>query len=253
MLKPPGSITPVRPRRLSSRKNLRVPSTCSAKFGVGQAREQRGDGGTRHRAGGLAVGIALQLRPAGQVGVRLDLQRVQRGLRQHRPGVEPLHVDRMAGRRGGELGLRRPALLLELLLGPAAGDDQPAAGPARVARLAHAAERFLQRRGADPVHLGGEAERGADRVHVRIDQARDHRAALQVDHAGRLARQLADFRIGSDRENAVAVGPQAPRAPRTRSSPASTLPLTSTVSAGCANAVPAKRKQTRTLSALIRP
>ena len=35
MPKPPGSMTPVRPRRLSSEKNFFVPSTCSSNEGLG--------------------------------------------------------------------------------------------------------------------------------------------------------------------------------------------------------------------------
>ena len=79
----------------------------------------------------------------------------------------------MVGRGGGDLGLGRAAVFRELPLGPAAGHDQPGALRRPFGGGADAVERLGERAHADPVHLGGEGEAGADGVDVGIDQARE--------------------------------------------------------------------------------
>ena len=54
MLKPPGSITPVSPSRLSSRKKRRVPSTFSSKVGVGSRANNP-----------VMVGLSPRIQPVG--------------------------------------------------------------------------------------------------------------------------------------------------------------------------------------------
>jgi hypothetical protein len=92
---------------------------------------------------------------------------------------------------GDEFGLRRPSIFPELLHVPAAGDDEPRARLHRFRRVGDARERVDERRRAYPVDLGGKRLRRADGVQVRVDQARDHRAALQIDDARLWSGELA--------------------------------------------------------------
>ena len=194
-----------------------------------------------------AARVALEAAAVRDVGVARELQRPQPVVGQHRPAVAELHVDGVVGRRRLELGLRRAALLRELLLVPAAGHDQPAAARHRLRRLADAPERLLHRARADPVDLGREAQRRADGVEVRVDQARDDRAALDVDRPRPGACQLADGRRRPRRHDTpVANGERLDD--RLRSSTVTTLPLTRTVSAFCADACPVKSAATSAAS-----
>ena len=99
------------------------------------------------------------------------------------PAVAELDVDRIIGRGRDQFRLRGPSILRELLGGPAARDNQPGTRRHAVRRLAHTIQSLGKRASADPIDLGGEAERGANGVHVGINQARDYGAALQIDHA----------------------------------------------------------------------
>ncbi len=72
---------------------------------------------------------------------------------------------------------------------------------------ANAIQRFGERSRADPIHFGAEAERGANGVHVRIDQAGDHGASFQIDHARLLPGHLAQIGGRADGDDpAVAHG-----------------------------------------------
>src|SRR5207302_3493178 len=94
---------------------------------------------------------------------------------------------------------------LKLIDVPAAGNDQPRSWLHGPCCITDASERFSQRPCADPIHFGAEAERGANRVQVGIDQTWDHRAALQIDGACRWTGQLADIRRAASHKNAAAV------------------------------------------------
>jgi hypothetical protein len=121
---------------------------------------------------------------------------------EHRPPVAKLHVDRVVGSSGRELGLRRPAILLELLDIPATGHDQPRARLHRPRGGADAAVALLERARADPVDLGAEAQRRANGMEVRIDQAGNDRAAAQIDHARGRTGELANLGRRPDRRDA---------------------------------------------------
>ena len=87
-----------------------------------------------------------------------------------------------------------------------------------------------ERRRADPVHLGAEAERRANRVQVRVDEAGDDRSALQIDDASLRARELANVRRAADGRD-LAVADRERFAVENWPSTVRILPLTSTVSA----------------------
>ncbi len=165
------------PSRLSSRKNAFVPSTCCAYVGRGS----RSNSATIALLPpviapvGLPAASRSSLPPAGRSAVALDPELREARVGQERPAVAELHVDGATGRRGLELGLRRPPPLRELQLVPAARNDQPCAGLARARGGADSRECLGQRARADPVHLARERERGADRVQVRVDQTRGSR------------------------------------------------------------------------------
>jgi hypothetical protein len=107
----------------------------------------------------------------------------------------------MVRRRGDELCLRRAPLLLELLLGPAARDNDPFPGFCRACGRADALHRLRYRLRADPVHFGRVEQSGPDRVHVGIDQAGNHGAPAELDHLSLGSRELADFGVAADRKD----------------------------------------------------
>jgi hypothetical protein len=115
-----------------------------------------------------------------------------------------LYVNRILRSDRDQFSLRRPAVLLELLRVPSTSHDQPRAWLHRPRRILHAAERLLEGADADPVHLGREAERGANGVQVRIDETRDHGAPAQVNHARLRASQLAHLGRRTERCDASA-------------------------------------------------
>ena len=231
-----------------------MPSTCSSKVGRG----------SRSNSAMIApwppvmapVGLPLasfsNRPPGGRSASLLMFSALIAARRQHRPAVPELHVDGVVRRRGHELRLRRPPVLLELLHVPAAGDDQPRAGLSSCApRRGSAPSASAQRTRADPVHLGAEAERGANGVQVRVDQAGDHRAALQIDHARRRPGQLAHVRRAAERRDL----PVADRERFLRVERASTvtiLPLTRTVSGVCAAAGSALAIESNSTASAIR-
>jgi hypothetical protein len=153
-------------------------------------------------AGQIASQVALEAAACRQVGFTREAQRLVRERRQHRPRVSQLDVDRILRRDGDELGLRRPAVLLELLLVPSAGDDQPRPRLHRPRRVLHAAERFFERAHADPVHFRGEAEGGADRVQMGIDQTRNDRSSAEINHPRLRSGQLAHLGRRAKRHDA---------------------------------------------------
>ncbi len=94
-----------------------------------------------------------------------------------------------------------PPVLLELLDVPSASHDKPCAGFHCPGGRANSLERVGERRGPNPVHLGGKAESRANGVQVRVDEPRYHRPALQVDHARGRACQLSEIGARAKRDN----------------------------------------------------
>ena len=141
-------------------------------------------------AAGLAVGH-LELRVD---AAHRQRQRVQRRVR---PGAKG---DRMAGRRLVELGAGRIALLAQ-----ARDEDlrqrDPVPGLGRLGARAEVREHVL-----DGLHVrDGLLElvhRRARRMHVGIDQARQHRLAAEIDLLGARAGQLHDLGVRAGREDA---------------------------------------------------
>src|SRR4029450_7161916 len=100
--------------------------------------------------------------------------------------------------------LCRPPVFLELLHVPTAGDNQPRAWLHRARRVAYSTERFNDRCRANPVHLGTEAQAGAYRVKVRIDQAGNDGSTLKIDDPGFPICQLTHVGRRPDRKNPAA-------------------------------------------------
>ena len=59
-------------------------------------------------------------------------------------------------------------------------------------------QRLGERGCPDPVHFRAESLRGANRMHVVIDQPRNDRAALQINHARFRTRQFFHFRAAAE-------------------------------------------------------
>ena len=157
-------------------------------------------------AGRLVVAIARELAAGRHIVVVADVQRLHRLRRQQQPVIEMLDVDGIVGRSRGDLRRCRPALLGKLLLGPAAGDDDPGSGLLRLCSLTDFLQRVFQRGHADPVHLGAEGQRGADAVDVAVGEPWNHGAAAEVDQfctsAGELPHRCGgtggeDFAVGN--------------------------------------------------------
>ena len=110
----------------------------------------------------------------------------------------------MIGRGGGDLGLGRRRSFGELPLASSRRRPQATSPSGRLCGLvADAAERLGERAHADPVHLGRVGEAGADGVDVRVDQARDDRAAAEIDDARAGPGQRADLGRAADRRDAA--------------------------------------------------
>jgi hypothetical protein len=139
-LKPPGSITPVMPRRLSSEKNWRVPREVSASVGLGRRSNSAAD--PTISLCSQPVGLPLRVSCAVSLGGRASgaMPSASRRFRcQQQARIEELYPHRVVWRgRQHFLGVGRRRSF-ELLLGPAAGDHQPGAG--RDARPARAQAR----------------------------------------------------------------------------------------------------------------
>jgi hypothetical protein len=61
-----------------------------------------------------------------------------------------------------------------------------------------AAQCVGERGGANPVHLGAEAEGGTYRVHMRINQPGDDRSSLEIDRARLRTSESPDIRVAAD-------------------------------------------------------
>ena len=163
-------------------------------------------------AGRIVGAVAFELAAGRDIGVLADVQRGKRLRAQQQPVIEMLDVDRIVGRRRRHLGDGRPAFLLELLLGPAAGHDDPRAGFLGLRRLPDFFQRLLERGNADPVHLGAEGQRGADAMDMPVGKAGDHGAAAEVDQPGLVAGQFLHRRRGAGGQHPAAVRSPAPAA-----------------------------------------
>ena len=67
---------------------------------------------------------------------------------------------------------------------------------------------FTDRGHSHPVHFAAVSQTGADRMNVRIDQAWNDGAALQIDHLRARPRGFADIGCGANRENSSVVNRQ---------------------------------------------
>jgi hypothetical protein len=141
-------------------------------------------------AGRLVVAVARELATRRHIVVVADVQRLHRLRRQQQPVIEMLDVDGIVGRRCCDLRRCWPALLGELLLGPAAGDDDPGSGLLLLCSLTDLLQRVFQRGHADPVHLGAEGQRGADAVDVSVGESGNNRAATEIYQFCGLAGEL---------------------------------------------------------------
>ena len=121
-------------------------------------------------AGRLVLVVTLDGEPRGKPLLGIE-SLVGSGAHEH-AAVEKLYIDQVIGRGGNDLGLGRPPAFLELPLGPAAGDDEPASLRLGFRCGAETVERGSERARAGPVHLGGVGEPRADRVDVGVDQTR---------------------------------------------------------------------------------
>ena len=108
----------------------------------------------------------------------------------------------MLRRRRLHLLLRGATAFGKLQLRPAPRHDEPTARRQGARRVAQALQGFGDRGGAGPVNLGGVGEARADGVDMGIDEAGDHRAALQVDHHSLRRRRRAQGHALANRRDA---------------------------------------------------
>src|ERR1700758_3553084 len=78
-------------------------------------------------AGRLAVAVEFHLAAWNDIGIAADIELGHRLRRQQQPVIEMLDIDGMVARDIRDLLRVGAALLGKLLLGPAAGDDDPGA------------------------------------------------------------------------------------------------------------------------------
>ena len=127
----------------------------------------------------------------------------QGGAVEHRARVKVQHEHRGVGGGRVQLFQSRHALLGELKLGPAADHAHPMVHRRAPRLLAQHAHRVGERGHAVPPELEVVGEAPAYRVRVRIDQAGDHRAPVQLHHAGLGAPISHDRRGVAGRVNAA--------------------------------------------------
>jgi len=112
------------------------------------------------------------------------------------------HKDRRVGSGLVDFFQSWHAPLGELELRPPADHAHPLGRRRALCLLLQHTHGVGKRRHAIPTQLHIEVETTADYVEMAIIQARNDRAALQVDAAGRVRRKAHDFIAGAGRDNA---------------------------------------------------
>src|SRR5262249_5866590 len=165
--------------------------------------EQGRDGGVVavDPAGRLAGSVPFDLAARRHVGVVRNIERLEARGTQQRSRIKQLNIYGVVRRRGHKLGLSRPALLGELLLGPTTGHDNPLVWTCCTRRRRDTLHRLRDRTGTDPVDLSRVEQGRPNGVHVGIDQARDNGAAAEIDNPGGRPRGVGVFGGWADRRD----------------------------------------------------
>ncbi len=143
--------------------------------------------------------------PEGRSASDAIFRSLQSGSRKHGPAVPELHINRIVRRCRFEFGLRGTTSFLELICRPAATDDKPRARLHGRRRLTDSIHGFGDRGHTHPVHFAAVGQAGANRMNMRIDQARNNGAALKIDHLRARPRSFPDIRCCSNRQNSAVV------------------------------------------------
>ena len=96
-----------------------------------------------------------------------------------------------------QIRLRWPALFLELLRVPATRDDQPGTRLLRQGGFVDSAHGLDERCCSNPIHFRRKRLACTDGMDMGIDQTRNDRATLQVDHTRPRARLLSHIRVAA--------------------------------------------------------
>ena len=139
----------------------------------------------RHHPGGLPGRVLEHLAAERILGLGGEPHGRHRRPVHHRLVVEVLHPDRMVGRDRVEVSRRRLAVLGELALVPAARHHDPRAGRGPCGPRPDHPEALRERGDGLPVQFVVPGQALPDRVDVRVDEPRDDRAAVEIDHPGR--------------------------------------------------------------------
>ncbi len=151
----------------------------------------------------IARGIA-QDRAARRLGRVLRITHdTQRGRVQQRTVVQMQDEHRRIGRDRVELVDRRQALLGELVFGEAADHAHPLRRRRDRDLLLEHLHRDRERAHAVPAQLHVVVQAATDHVAMVVGQARQRRAAAEVDHLRRTARERHDLRVAADRDEAA--------------------------------------------------
>jgi len=124
----------------------------------------------------------------------------QRRTVEQRPIVEMQYEHRRVRRGAVDLFQGRHAPLGELKFRPTADDSHPLWWRSTLRLLAQHPQRVGERRHSVPAQLHVVIEAAANRMHVRIVEARNNRPAAEIDNLGTRAAQAHDFFVGADGE-----------------------------------------------------
>ncbi|MCY1524107.1 hypothetical protein D9M68_590270 [compost metagenome] len=171
-------------------------------LGQGGIEDHRVGPGDQH-AGGLALGVALDL-AAGRVrGVLGIADHLQRGAVEQGAVVEVEDEHRGVRRRLVQLVEGGHALLGELEFVPAAHHPHPLRAGRALGLVLQQAQGIGQGRHAFPAQLQVVVEPATDQVQVRVVEAGDDGALLEVDQPGGVAAMGHGFGVAADGEEAA--------------------------------------------------
>ena len=163
--------------------------------------------GAAHDPGGplvvIEVDVVRDVQPD-DLGVLVDADRAKGpGVRGTRP-EQQLHEHGIVRSDLVELlaGERAP-VVAELVWRVAAEDHDPPARAELARALGDQAPGLLTAVHAVEANVAGPLPRAADDVHVIVDEARNDRLLLQIDHAGARVDVAADLPIGADGQDAA--------------------------------------------------
>ena len=165
--------------------------------------EDEGVGPGDQHAGGIALGIALDLAAGWVGGVTVIAHRPERRSIQQRAIVEVQHEDRCVRRGPIQFLDGGHALFGELEFRPATHHPHPLRRGRVLGLLLEHTQSIRQRRNTFPAQLQVVVEAAADQVQVRVIEAGDHATLAQIDQPRRRATKGHGLGIGAHRNEAA--------------------------------------------------